>query len=334
VGHEWEDGETDDAREEMNRRAKGRALVTGGAGFVGSHLAQQAAENGYDVIAVDSLTPYYDTRLKKESAEALLDSGIEFVDADLRELSLPELLSKVDVIFHQAGQPGVRSSWANGFDDYIDANIKLTQQLLEACREVDLRRFVYASSSSVYGHAQTYPVKEDDPTRPFSPYGVTKLAAEHLCSLYAANWGLPTVSLRYFSVYGPRQRPDMAFHRLIDAVLRSEPFPLMGDGNQVRDFTYVDDVVEANLLAAERDLEPGLVFNIAGGSTTTLWEVIQMVEDVTGGEVPLQRLPAQPGDVRKTSGSIERALAQLGWSPDTDLRTGIERQFSWQRDRC
>lgn len=333
MAHQWEDGETDDAREEMNRRAKGRALVTGAAGFVGSHLALQAAENGYDVIAVDSLTPYYDTRLKKEGAEALLDSGIEFVEADLRELSLPELLSEVDVIFHQAGQPGVRSSWANGFDDYIDANVKLTQQLLEASREVDLRRFVYASSSSVYGHSQTYPVKEDDPTRPFSPYGVTKLAAEHLCSLYAANWGLPTVSLRYFTVYGPRQRPDMAFHRLIDAVLRSEPFPLMGDGNQVRDFTYVNDVVKANLLAAERDLEPGRVFNIAGGSTTTLWEVIQMVEEVTGVEVPLQRLPAQPGDVRKTSGSIERARAQLGWSPDTDLRTGIERQFSWQRDR-
>lgn len=317
----------------MSPSPRGRALVTGAAGFVGSHLAQHAGEAGYDVIAVDSLTPYYDTQLKKESAETLLDAGIEFLEGDLRELDLSQLLSGVDVVFHQAGQPGVRASWADGFDDYIDANIKLTQKLLEASRGADLRRFVYASSSSVYGQAETYPVAEADPARPYSPYGVTKLAAEQLCSLYAANWGVPTVSLRYFTVFGPRQRPDMAFNRLIDAVLHAEPFPLMGDGNQVRDFTYVDDVAEANLLAAERDLEPGRVFNIAGGSTTTLWDVIQMVEDVAGAKVPLQHLPAQPGDVRKTSGSIERARTELGWSPQTDLRAGIERQFAWQRDR-
>lgn len=309
------------------------ALVTGAAGFVGSHLAQRAHEAGYEVIAVDSLTSYYEPNLKKENADALIESGIEFVEADLLEVDLENLLSNVDVVFHQAGQPGVRASWAQGFDDYIRANVRLTQELLEASRHAGLRRFVYASSSSVYGHARSYPVRESVLPRPYSPYGVTKLAAEHLCSLYAANWSLPTVSLRYFSVYGPRQRPDMAFRRLIDAALLGEAFPLMGDGKQVRDFTYVDDVVEANLAAAERDLEPGEVLNIAGGSTISLLEVIGMVESVADRKIELKRLPAQPGDVRKTSGATGKADSLLGWVPTTDLRMGIERQVAWQRDR-
>lgn len=312
---------------------RGSALVTGAAGFVGSHLAQRAHEAGYEVVAVDNLTPYYEPSLKKENAEALLDSGIRFVEADLLDLDLEDLLGTVDVVFHQAGQPGVRASWADGFDDYIGANIRLTQELLEASRNAGLRRFVYASSSSVYGHARSYPVSESEVPRPYSPYGVTKLAAEHLCSLYAANWGLPTVSLRYFTVYGPRQRPDMAFRRLIDAALGGDPFPLMGDGKQVRDFTFVGDVVEANLAAAESDLDPGEVINIAGGSTTSLWDVIEMVEAATDSSVELKRLPAQPGDVRKTSGATEKAQALLGWSPDTDLRAGIEVQVAWQRGR-
>lgn len=309
------------------------ALVTGAAGFVGSHLAEQAHEAGYDVVAVDNLTPYYEPSLKKENAEALLAAGIRFVEADLLEVDLEELLGSVEVVFHQAGQPGVRASWAQGFEDYINANIRLTQKLLEASRRAGLRRFVYASSSSVYGHARTYPVRESVLPRPYSPYGVTKLAAEQLCSLYAANWSLPTVSLRYFTVYGPRQRPDMAFRRLIDAALGGEAFPLMGDGRQVRDFTYVDDVVAANLAAAERDVNPGEVINVAGGSTISLWEVIEMVESVTGSQVDLERLPSQPGDVRKTSGATGKADALLGWSPITDLRSGIERQVAWQRER-
>lgn len=309
------------------------ALVTGAAGFVGSHLAERAHEAGYDVIAVDNLTPYYEPSLKKENAEALIACGIRFIEADLLELDLDELLADVDVVFHQAGQPGVRASWAQGFEDYIDANIRLTQKLLEASRHAGLRRFVYASSSSVYGHARSYPVRESVLPRPYSPYGVTKLAAEQLCSLYAANWSLPTVSLRYFTVYGPRQRPDMAFRRLIDAALGGDPFPLMGDGKQVRDFTYVDDVVGANLAAAEHDVNPGDVVNIAGGSTISLLEVIEMVESVAGSKVELKRLPAQPGDVRKTSGATGKADSLLGWSPSTDLHSGIASQVAWQRGR-
>lgn len=309
------------------------ALVTGAAGFIGSHLAQRAHEAGYEVVGVDNLTPYYEPSLKKENAEDLLASGIKFVEADLLEVDLRDLLASVDVVFHQAGQPGVRASWAEGFDDYIQANIRLTQELLEASRYAGLRRFVYASSSSVYGHARSYPVRESVLPRPYSPYGVTKLAAENLCSLYATNWSLPTVSLRYFTVYGPRQRPDMAFRRLIDAALGGDPFPLMGDGKQVRDFTYVDDVVEANLAAAESDLEPGEVINIAGGSTISLWEVVEMVESVTDRKIDLRRLPKQPGDVRKTSGATGKAESLLGWSPSTDLRTGIEKQVAWHQER-
>ena len=210
------------------------------------------------------------------------------------------------MVFHQAGQPGVRKSWSTGFNDYAEHNIKATQRLLEAAKAVRTPRFVYASSSSVYGNALTYPVVETDLPMPFSPYGVTKLAAEHLCGLYAANWGVPTVSLRYFTVYGPRQRPDMAMRRLADAAVFGSPFSLFGDGRQVRDFTFVSDVVRANLAAWTADVPPGTVVNIAGGSNAEMADVIRIIGELAGSPVLLETAP-QGGRRRPSHRGVHRA---------------------------
>jgi UDP-glucuronate 4-epimerase len=282
---------------------------------------------------VDNLVPYYDPAQKRSNLDELAGlEGFESVVADLRTADLQPLLSGVDVVFHQAGQPGVRASW-DEFPSYVEHNINITQRLLEASRSSTLKRFVYASSSSVYGEADEYPTRETALPRPKSPYGVTKLAGEHLCGVYARNWEVPTVSLRYFTVYGPRQRPDMAFHKLVEASFDRGVFPLFGDGGQVRDFTFVDDVVNANLLAAEADLEPGFVANIAGGTSVDLATVIQVVEELTGKPVPLANGPEQAGDVRRTGGSTDRAHRRLGWEPQVDLREGLARQIEWHRSR-
>lgn len=311
-----------------------RALVTGGAGFIGSHLTEALLDAGEQVRVVDCLTDYYAVSQKEANLDRLAPrAGVEIVRADLREAELHPLLDGVDVVYHLAGQPGVRLSWAEGFEAYDSCNILATQRLLEACRERPVQRVVFASSSSVYGEAPRYPTTEDDLPRPRSPYGVTKLAAEHLCTLYAATWGLPTVSLRYFTVYGPAQRPDMSFHRLCEAALGRGVFPLLGDGSQVRSFTYVDDVVEANRRAATADVEPGTVLNVAGGSSVALSEVIALVEELAGSEVPVDRKPAAPGDVYRTGGSIERIHELLGWEPKIELRDGLRAQLAWHRER-
>jgi nucleoside-diphosphate-sugar epimerase len=234
----------------------------------------------------------------------------------------------VDVVFHAAAQAGVRASWGSEFGSYLHDNLAATQRLLEAA--VGLTRpprIVYSSSSSVYGNAERYPTSEDDLPAPHSPYGVTKLAAEHLCRLYGANLGLHTVSLRYFTVYGPRQRPDMAFHRLCEAALGGEPFPLLGDGSQIRDFTFVRDVVRANLLAASAEVPPGTCVNVAGGKQVSLAEVIQQIGSLTGVEVPLVQRGSQRGDVVRTGGSTTRARQVLGWGPEVSLETGLVRQL-------
>lgn len=310
------------------------ALVTGAAGFIGSHLVEALLAVGGSVRAVDALTPSYDLDVKQANTAGFAHHDrCEWIVADLRRADLDALCDGVDVVFHLAGQPGVRESWSAGFEDYVEHNVVATQRLLEAAVRADVGRFVYASSSAVYGNLGEYPTTERAVPAPHSPYGVTKLAGEHLCGLYAANWGLPTVALRYFTVYGPRQRPDMAMHRLVEAALDGTAFPLFGDGSQVREFTDVGDVVAANLLAGTRPLAPGTIVNVAGGEPATLRRVIDVVEDLVGRPVHLDPRPSQAGDVARTGGSTDRARRLLGWQPQVSLEAGLLRQVDWHRGR-
>ena len=308
------------------------ALITGVAGFIGSTLAETLLARGHRVRGLDCFSDYYDPAVKRANlAAAAASPSFELVEDDLVDTDLGTLLEGIDVVFHQSAQPGVRLSWSGGFMRYERDNVVATQRLLEACRDHPLQRFVYASSSSVYGNAARYPTVETDLPAPFSPYGVTKLAAEHLCRAYAANFGVPTVSLRYFTVYGPRQRPDMAFHRLVEAGLGGPPFPLYGDGSQIRDFTFVTDVVEANLAAVTADLEPGEVINISGGGSAPLRDVIALTSELLGEPIALDQRDAQPGDVRETGGAIDKATDLLGWKPQIGLRDGLARQIAWHQ---
>jgi len=290
---------------------------------------------GDSVVGVDCFTPYYD-RVDKELnvATAYAHDEFELIEADLRVADIAELLDGVDTVFHQAAQAGVRLSWSAGFADYVGHNVLATQRLLEAVQVArPTARVVYASSSSVYGNQARYPTTETDLPHPFSPYGVTKLAAEHLCNLYAANWGLHTVSLRYFTVFGPRQRPDMSIHRLCEAAVRDTPFPRYGDGTQIREFTYVSDIVAANLAASDREVTPGVYVNIAGGAEITLNDLIALVSEVAGSPVAVDPEPAQAGDSFRNGGSIARARDVLGWTPEVSLRDGIAAQVDWHRSR-
>jgi nucleoside-diphosphate-sugar epimerase len=309
-----------------------RALVTGAAGFIGSTLSARLMEDGWSVRGVDSFTAYYDPAIKRRNVAALLGrTGFEMLECDVRDVPVAALLGDVDVVFHQAAQPGVRASWATGFAAYDDANVRVTQHLLEAARERPVRRIVFASSSSVYGNPAEVPTHEAAVTRPYSPYGVTKLAGEHLCRAYGDNFGVPVTVLRYFTVYGPRQRPDMAIHRLIEAARRGTRFPLYGDGLQVRDFTFVDDVVAANIAAAGADLVPGETINVAGGSSTRLVELVDIIASAVGAPVAIEWNPAQPGDVLETGGACDRAAEMLGWKPQVSIEEGVARQVAWHR---
>ncbi|KAA9084155.1 NAD-dependent epimerase/dehydratase family protein [Microbacterium radiodurans] len=310
-----------------------KVLITGAAGFVGSRIARRALAEGHQVVGVDALTDYYDPEIKRRNVKLLTGSNFEFVAGDLLDQDLKSLLDGVNVIFHQAGQPGVRSSWGRDFEIYLRANIAATQQLLEAAvGSQSLRAMVYASSSSVYGDAENYPTLESDRPMPVSPYGVSKLAAEHLCTLYARNFGVPTVSLRYFTVYGPGQRPDMAFTRFCKAAVTGSPITLYGDGEQIRDFTFVDDIVEANFAAGFGQVEPGSVFNVAGGSNVSVNEVIRTLEELSDESIQIDRRDAVSGDVRRTSGSTAAIQSALGWSPKVSLKEGLAAQFEWARE--
>ena len=306
-----------------------RALVTGPCGFIGSHIADQLLARGDSVVGVDSFTDYYDRAVKAENAEqAMAHDHFGLIEGSIIDRVTSEMLEDVDVVFHSAGQPGVRGSWGHQFDGYIENNIRSTQVLLERIALTESpTKMVYSSSSSVYGKATSFPLTEQSLTQPHSPYGVTKLAAEHLCSLYAATRGVNTVSLRYFTVYGPRQRPDMAFNRLFRCALNNWEFPLLGSGKQIRDFTYVDDIVAANLAVADNQMAAGSVFNVAGGSSASLAEAMAIVEELTGVTLKLNQMPAARGDVERTGGSTELLAKATGWEPNVALAQGLSHQF-------
>ena len=313
-------------------RGESTSLVTGVAGFIGSHLAERLLHEGHRVVGVDAFTDSYPRAVKMANLSPLLgEPEFRFVELDMAQADLGPLVAEADFIFHQAGQPGVRASWGKDFDVYLEYNVRATQRLLEAVRgSTRLRRLVFASSSSVYGQTQELPLREDTLPQPFSPYGVTKLAAEHLCLLYHANYGIPTVALRYFTVYGPRQRPDMGFHRFIQAALQDRPIVVYGDGEQTRDFTYIADAVEANWLALSPAAN-GHVFNIGGGSRSSVNQVLTTLEEILKRPIRREQRPPQPGDVRHTWADTARAREILRFSPLVSLPEGLARQVEWLR---
>lgn len=306
-----------------------KALVTGAAGFIGSHLTAALLDEGAEVVGLDAFTDYYPRAIK----EANLDvnrhrTGFQFVEGGIQDVDLSSLLQGITDVFHLAAQAGVRRSWGRDFRVYTDNNVDASQQLLEACVGRPLSRFVYASSSSVYGDAAAIPMREDALPQPVSPYGVTKLAAEQLCYLYFVNHAVPAVSVRYFTVYGPRQRPDMAFHRFLRAAITGEPIVLYGDGEQTRDFTFVADAVAATIAAAKVGV-PGRAYNIGGGSRVTVNQVLEIVQRLVGRQVIVRREPAQKGDMRDTYADTAMARRDLGFIPRVRLEQGLESEYRW-----
>jgi UDP-glucose 4-epimerase len=307
-----------------------RVLITGVAGFLGSAIARAELDCGQDVVGMDCFIDYYPRAIKEHNLKPLrANPRFRFIEASVLDADLGALLDGIGVVYHQAAQAGVRASWGRDFQIYTQNNVQATQQLLEACKGRDLR-LVYASSSSVYGNTEHLPMREDHPTAPISPYGVTKLAAEHLARLYWTNFGVQTVSLRYFTVYGPGQRPDMAFHKLIKAMLRGEEFAVFGDGDQTRDFTFVSDAVAANLAAAERGRSGG-VYNVGGGSRVTLKEVIALLEKIVGRPARIRNVEPQKGDVRHTYADTSQARDDFGYVPHVRLEEGLAAEVEWIR---
>ena len=312
--------------------AKEVLVVTGAAGFIGSSLCDRLLRDGHRVRGIDSFTDYYDPAIKRRNlAAALQHPRFEFTDGDLTAADLGALLRDAACCFHLAAQAGVRASWGRDFAIYIRCNIEATQKLLEAARAVQLPRLVYSSSSSVYGNAQQMPMSEEARPQPVSPYGVTKLSGEQLCDLYYYNYGLSSVSLRYFTVYGPRQRPDMAFHKFIRAGLLGTAIEIYGDGEQTRDFTYIDDAVEANV-AAWRYAKPHGVFNVGGGATVSLRHVLGVIESALGKKLEPRFTPKALGDVDHTHADTRHAANELGFRAGIRVEAGLPQEVAWARD--
>lgn len=306
-----------------------RYLVTGAAGFIGSHLSKRLLQEGAEVLGVDRFSDFYEREEKEANLELLLvSSNFEFHEINLCKGPLDKIAEGIDGVFHLAAQAGVRDSWGEAFSIYLHDNNLATQRLLEEFRDRPIKAFVYASSSSIYGDALEGPTKEDNLPRPVSPYGVSKLAGEHLCYLYFRNFGIPAISVRYFTVYGPRQRPDMAFHRFLKAGVLGKPISLFGDGNQSRDFTYVEDAVSGTIAAMEKG-KPGTAYNIGGGQRATVNDVISIIGELQGSPLKVNRESVQKGDVRHTWADISRAAANLGFHPQTGLLEGLKAEREW-----
>jgi len=304
-------------------------LVTGAAGFIASHLSRRLLKEGFKVLGIDSFTDFYPRWVKEKNIEPLLkDKKFQLLKDDLNNLNLKKILLKTDYVFHYAAQAGVRSSWAENFSVYSRNNIEATQKLLEASKETHIKKFMFASSSSVYGFCPELPISETSPLYPFSPYGVTKLAAEHLCLLYYKNYGVPSISLRFFTVYGPGQRPDMAFHKFFKTMMEGKKSPLYGDGKQTRDFTYIDDIIEASAACLEKG-KLGEVYNIGGGSQKKLEEIFPILESLCQKKIKIKREERQKGDVLHTLANIEKAQRELGYLPQTSLDDGLKEEWIW-----
>lgn len=309
-----------------------RVLVTGCAGFIGSTVSARLLDMGCDVVGVDVFTDYYDRRLKEANLSAVRGRPrMSFVEADINDIRPADYLGAGDAVVHEAAQAGVRKSWGADFNVYVHNNVLGTQRLLEGCKDLGLSRFVYAGSSSAYGDALRYPTLETDVPRPLSPYGVTKLAGEHLCGLYRVNHGIPTTVLRYFTVFGPRQRPDMAFHRWCKAALLGEPLPLFDDGEQTRDFTFINDAVAATVAAIDAPRAVGEVINVGGGNRVSVNEVLAILSEIAKRPLDIRREEKQRGDVRHTGADVAKAREILGWSAGTGLRDGLAAEYEFIR---
>jgi nucleoside-diphosphate-sugar epimerase len=306
-------------------------LVTGAAGFIGSHLCKNLIGDGAHIIALDAFTDFYSRSIKESNVRPLTDHPhFQLIPADILEQDLSKLMEKTDVVFHLAAQPGVRTSWGSNFSIYTKNNIEATQKLLEAATKVNLKKFIYASSSSVYGLSPELPMKETSPLHPYSPYGVTKLAAENLCFLYNKNYGIPCVSLRFFTVYGPGQRPDMAFHKFFTSILKGEEITVYGDGQQTRDFTFIDDIIWANMSSIENG-RAGETYNLGGGNRVKLKDIIPILEEICQKPVKIRYGQGQKGDVRHTFADIQKAKNDLKYSPKSPLVQGLKSQWDWIR---
>jgi UDP-glucose 4-epimerase len=303
--------------------------VTGAAGFIGSHLTSALLDRGFTVTGIDAFTDYYPRAIKETNLAVNSGRpGFRFVEGSIQRVDLAPLIDGQTHVFHLAAQAGVRKSWGRDFRTYTENNVEATQLLLETCVGRPLHRVVYASSSSLYGDNASIPMRENALPQPVSPYGVTKLAAEQLCYLYFVNHGVPATAVRYFTVYGPRQRPDMAFNRFIRAALADRPITVYGDGQQTRDFTYVTDAVAATIAAGERGV-PGRAYNVGGGSRVTVNRVLEIIEGLVGRPLLVQREPAQKGDMRDTFADTTLARTDLGFTPAVTLEQGLEAEYRW-----